>query len=174
MIAVAGGEVRGNKMSEKRTPIGRFIHCSWTNMNIRAGKYRHLGSKNKNRCYEGICIEFTRNEYKDWCLMNKDKILSLDCPSVDRIDSSKNYNLENIQIINLIENIKKKRYGNSYFNGPLENSTRGIRSARNGKWSARITVNKKEKYLGMFQSKEEALDAFSNAYFEVYNRLPFK
>lgn len=35
-------------MSKNRTPIGKFIHNKWTNLNIRAGKYRHLQTKSKN------------------------------------------------------------------------------------------------------------------------------
>lgn len=43
-------------MSNKRTPIGKFIHYSWTNLNIRCGKYRHLQTKNKCKVYEKLEI----------------------------------------------------------------------------------------------------------------------
>lgn len=48
-------------MPGTRTPIGKFIHTSWTNLNIRAGngKYRHLKTTDKNKCYDNIFIIFS-------------------------------------------------------------------------------------------------------------------
>jgi hypothetical protein len=39
-----------------RTKIGTFIHNSWINMSIRAGKYKHLQTKSKCKSYENIKI----------------------------------------------------------------------------------------------------------------------
>lgn len=159
-------------MSEKRTPIGKFIKYSWTNLNIRAGKYKHLQTKNKCKVYENISIEFTREEYKNWCYNNKELILSLKRPSLDRKDSNKNYSLDNIQVIELLENIKKKKSGNNYLNGPKKNVKRGTRFVCNC-WISRISINKKEIYLGSFNNKEEAEQAFYNAYLNHYNKTPW-
>lgn len=160
-------------MSEKRTYIGKFIKNSWTNMNIRAGKYKHLQTKNKCKCYKNINIEFTRDEFKLWCLNQQEYILSLKKPSIDRIDSTKHYILNNIQIIELSENIRKKKMGNKYLNGSFSKKIRGIRY-KNNKWEARIQFNKKQYYLGLFKTKIEALNVFRNKYFEFYKNYPFE
>lgn len=96
-------------MSEQRTPIGKFIHTSWINLNIRAGKYRHLQTIKKCRSYQYIEIEFNRVEFSTWCKERQSDILSLARPSVDRKDSTKNYSLDNIQIIELSANIRKDK-----------------------------------------------------------------
>lgn len=161
-------------MGKSRTLIGTFIHNKWTNMNLRAGKYRHLGNKHKNKVYENIKVSMTQPEFKNWCLDNKELILSLNKPSLDRIDSNKDYSLDNIQVISLIENIKKKKFGCAYINGPKENTIRGIRKTKSGKkWSARITVDKKENHIGTYNSKEEALVAFYNKYYDIYGKYPW-
>lgn len=95
------------KMGNKRTPIGKFIHTTWTNMNIRCGKYRKHRTVSKCLSYENIQIEFSREEFKEYCLDNEIHILSLVRPSLDRIDPLKNYSLDNIQIIELLENMRK-------------------------------------------------------------------
>lgn len=98
-------------MPEQRKPISAFIKSAWTNMNIRAGKYRHLGTKVKNRCYVNVRVVMTRAEFRDWCLARKAEILALKRPSVDRVDNNGDYSLANIRVIELKDNIKKKRYG---------------------------------------------------------------
>jgi hypothetical protein len=66
-------------MAEKhrRTAIGRFIHTSWSNMNTRCGKYKHLRTVDKCRYYENISIEFTSKEYKNFCIEGQNTILNL-------------------------------------------------------------------------------------------------
>lgn len=93
----------------KRSEIGKFIHSSWGNMNIRAGVYRHLQTKKKCDSYKNVNIEFSREEYKHFCLLNSNLILSLIRPSLDRIDKNLNYTLSNIQFIELVENIRKDK-----------------------------------------------------------------
>lgn len=162
-------------MSEKRKPISKFIKQAWTNMNIRAGKYKHLQSKKQehsNKCYENIKIEFTRDEFKQWCLLQENFILSLKKPSVDRKDSTKNYSLDNIQIIELTENLKRKAVGNSYIKGPKSKTERGVTKRRN-KWIARITYNYSEHHIGSYDNKEEALNAFIKEYTKIHGKKPF-
>ena len=172
MTQMTAAEDLEAQMSKKRTPIGKFIKSSWTNMNIRAGKYRHLQTPGKNKCYSNVYIEFTRQEYKNWCLSQKEYILKLKRPSLDRIDYNLNYCLDNIQIIELEDNIRKKRAGNKFLNGSLSNTVRGIRKVNN-KWTARITIKKVEKFLGSFNTKEDAKDAFRLAYYKHYNIMPY-
>jgi hypothetical protein len=89
--------------------VGKFIKTSWTNMNIRCGKYIHLQTSRKNDSYKGIIIEFSRKEFKRWCIDNSHMILNCKRPSIDRLDKNKNYTLENIQILELEENIRKDK-----------------------------------------------------------------
>ena len=159
-------------MIHKRTPIGKFIHSSWGNLNIRAGKYRHLQTKNKCKTYENINIEFSRKEYKEWCLKHKEHILSLKRPSLDRINSNLNYTLNNIRIIELSENIRGKRSGTAYLNGPKSKELRGVKKAGK-KFSSRITIKGKENYIGVFETKEEAYEAFKNEYIKYYGKAPW-
>lgn len=158
---------------EKRTQIGAFIKSTWTNINIRAGKYRHLQNITKCKCYKGITVEFTLEEYKNYCYLNKELILSLTRPSIDRINSNKNYSLDNIRFIELRDNIanENKTKGNKY----LTNSfgiKRGVRKIGN-KFSARIFYKGKEIYLGMFANEEDAYDAFKQEYYKIYNKYPW-
>lgn len=159
-------------MLEKRKPISKFIKTTWLSMNIRAGKYRHLSNNKKNKAYNNINIYFSRDEFKTWCLNQELYILSLKRPSIDRIDSSKHYSLDNIQVIELALNIKKKRPGSRYLNGDLSNEVRGFRKSGN-KYIARITISRKETHLGTFDTKKEAIIAFKTAYYNHYGKLPY-
>lgn len=152
--------------------LNKFIKSRWNTMNIRCGKYKHLQTKNKCKVYENIIIEFSRDQFKTWCIENKDIILSLQRPSIDRIDSSKNYNLDNIRVIELIKNVQQKRIGNTYLNGPRKNIIRGYRKI-GSKWTARITINKITTHLGTFNTESEAQEAFKKAYFQHYGRNPY-
>ena len=78
-------------------------------MNTRAGRYRHLQTEEKCLTYADVSIEFSREEYKAWCLSREQEILSLNRPSLDRKDKSKNYTIENIQVIELALNIRKDK-----------------------------------------------------------------
>jgi len=159
-------------MSKKKTTIGSFIHSRWTYINQRACNGLYYKNNNKNKCYLNIKILFTRLEFKKWCYDNEEKIISLKKPSIDRINSNDHYSLKNIQVIELSDNIKKKRFGCRYVNGPNENTIRGIRQ-KGKSWSARITSNKKELYLGSFSTKEEAMSKFYNKYIELHNKAPW-
>jgi len=141
-------------------------------MNIRCGKYKHLQTANKNKCYKNITIEFTREEYKNWCLNQRDYILTLKTPSIDRIDSLKNYCIDNIQIIELKKNIQKKNLGNEYITGPKCKTLRGIRKS-NSKYQARICYYKKEINLGVFDNKKDAYICFYNKFLELRGFEPF-
>jgi hypothetical protein len=153
--------------------INKFVKQAWTNLNIRAGKYRHLSNKNKNKCYESCIVEFSRSEFREWCVTNFTLIKSSIRPSIDRIDSNGNYSLANIQIIELVKNVQNKRMGNRYFNGPLSGIERGVTETDSGRFKARISINRKEIHLGTFDFKEDALKAFAKKYRERYGKEPF-
>lgn len=79
---------------------------------------RVANKNNQHPAYEGLPICFRddfiafgidnknlQNLYKQWQESNYEYFLT---PSVDRVDNSKGYTLDNIQFITTIENIKKK------------------------------------------------------------------
>lgn len=161
-------------MSHARTVIGKFIHSTWTGLNMRCGKYKHHQTESKCRNYKNISIEFTRDEFKTWCYENKDLIETLTKPSLDRIDSDDNYTLSNIRIIELSENIRSKRPGSSYTkNGPKANVPRGIKKTSSGSYAARVRIKTKEVYLGSFKTAELAYEAFHAAFVEENGYEPF-
>ena len=81
---------------------------------------------------------------------------------VDHIDENKtNNNINNLQLLtngdNVYKSIDKTKTSSKY---------RGVSFRKdNSKWAARITINKKEKYLGQFNTEEEA-----HEYREVYKK----
>lgn len=163
---------RKNTSNSPDVILNRIIKSMWTSVNIRCGKYSHLRTESKCKSYKNINIIFTREEFKLFCIKIKDDILSLNRPSLDRIDSYKDYSLDNIRIIELSDNIKNKKVGNKY----LTNSfgvKRGVRESKNGTISAVIQINNRVRYLGSFNSKDDAYKAFSDAYFEYYGKYPW-
>lgn len=93
-----------------RDPLKLFITTTWHNINRRTvnGSYPDLKSTSTKAYIEhGTKLEFTQQEFIDWCQKQKDKILSLQRPSIDRIDSWGNYTLDNIQIIPFEENCRQ-------------------------------------------------------------------
>jgi hypothetical protein len=96
-------------MSESRTVVGKFIHTTWTNLNIRCSNGKYYKPRKKNECYRSIELRLTRDQFKNWCLDHKQTIESLDRPSIDRIDKNEHYVLSNIQVIELAENIRKDK-----------------------------------------------------------------
>lgn len=93
----------------KRSPIAKVYRSAWRGLNTRCsnGKWFHLRTKSKCKTYENIEIQFTSEEFSAYCRDNKDHILSLSRPSVDRIDKTRHYTLDNIQFMELADNIRK-------------------------------------------------------------------
>ena len=58
----------------------------------------------RNRCYEGVKMAMTKEEFVDWFMAN-----DFEGASVDRIDKTKDYSIDNVQLIPLIENMRKDR-----------------------------------------------------------------
>jgi len=98
-------------MSKKRTKVGNFVHTTWGNLNIRCsnGKYRHKATIEKCKSYDKVELLMTRDEFKSYCLEHRYLIESLGRPSIDRINKDLGYTLDNIQIIELAENIRKDK-----------------------------------------------------------------
>lgn len=137
-------------------------------MNLRAGKYRHLGNAHKNACYQNIHIEFSRADFKNWCKERWNEIATLDRPSIDRLDASKNYSLDNLRVVELRENIARKGIGFTDRYGVK----RGVREIA-GRFYSRIYFKGKQYSLGGFASKEEAEEAYRLAFVKFHNKEPW-
>lgn len=101
--------------SMRRGTVAYFVKQSWHCLNKRTvnGRYPDLDNpKNASYFENGIRLEMTREDFKAFCKSHKATISKLykqgKTPSVDRIDSHKHYSIDNIQIISLDENIRRK------------------------------------------------------------------
>lgn len=85
-----------------------------------------------------------------------DPNIEIDHKNHDTLDNRK----ENLRACSGLQN-KSNR------SGPQANSTSGVRGVywhkRAGKWMAQIKVNKKHIYLGLFDSKDKAAEAYASA-----------
>jgi len=91
---------------------------SWQDINRRTVNGKHANPDHyKNEVYfrKGIRVEMSRQEFYSFCDANEENIISLyaqgKTPSVDRIDASKDYCVDNIQILSLKQNIIKANKG---------------------------------------------------------------
>lgn len=75
---------------------GQLLRCN----NVNAPNYKWYGAK-------GISVEYTAREFIGWYLVKIKKYKKTTRPSVGRIDHSKNYSLENIELISSAENCKE-------------------------------------------------------------------
>lgn len=102
-----------NKLSPSKTKgtLAYFKRTRWKHMNTRCynGKYP---DKSRSHYQKGILLNMSKTEFYAFCDANQDKILDMyldgKVPSLDRIDSNKHYSLNNIQIMELTENVRKK------------------------------------------------------------------
>lgn len=58
----------------------------------------------KNRCYENVKMLISKDDFVKWFMEN-----DFEGASVDRIDHTKDYSLDNIQLIPIDENIRKDK-----------------------------------------------------------------
>lgn len=66
-------------------------------------RLNHAENK-KNKCYSGIKMLVDKETFVDWFMKN-----DFEGASVDRIDRTRDYSLDNIQLIPLAENIRKDK-----------------------------------------------------------------
>jgi hypothetical protein len=81
---------------------------------------------------------------------------------VDHIDNNKKNNrVDNLQLITPRKNSSKDRVGSSKYTGVSWHKNRL-------KWQSSIQINGKFKYLGVFESEENARDAYNKALISLY------
>lgn len=121
-------------------------------------------------------LEFTKEEFLKWLyeqegpsyaeLFETFKESGFDthkAPSVDRLDASKGYSLDNIQLMVRYDNMRKGFYDTSAL--PLRSNTSGKTGVVKirGKWEARMTLDGKRVFLGHYKTFEEAVAAREDA-----------
>lgn len=94
--------------------VKKFINTTWHNINKRTVNGLHkkdAGPSHLAYINRGIRVNFTRQEFADWCNEHKSIILKFyalnDKPSIDRICSKGHYEIGNIRIISYTENCKQ-------------------------------------------------------------------
>lgn len=106
-------------MAKRRDTWGTleyFKRYTWKSINKRTinGNQSHMLYKKGNESYlkKQIRLEFSKSEFDRFCDENRLLILSLYnnnlTPSIDRIDSTKHYSLDNIRIVELSQNVSRK------------------------------------------------------------------
>ena len=76
--------------------------------------YKHWGAK-------GIVVEYSSKEFVEWYVKEYQKRESWVRPNVGRINHSKNYTLDNIELVECSDNVKErnKRLGNPQKSKPI-------------------------------------------------------
>jgi len=106
----------------------------------------------KNRCYAGVSVRFTRKEFLEWAILQE--FDSLNKPSLDRLDSTKDYEFGNIRFCELDANVAKEKLTFTETTGkcfvcqrtlPIERFVRDSRR-RNGRTSICLTCERNRKY----------------------------
>jgi len=99
-------------------PIWNGLNCRTTN-----GKYADKPYIRNNKCFriylrKGVELRMTKPEFMQFCYDNKNTIESMIAsakgerrlrPSIDRIDSSGHYSIDNIRIVTVHDNVSKPR-----------------------------------------------------------------
>jgi hypothetical protein len=88
-------DTRNNIIGGKHRALSRYYMIMY--------RLNHTDNK-KNKCYRGVRMLIDKDTFVKWFMANDFK-----GASVDRIDSTKDYSLDNIQLIPLAENIRKDK-----------------------------------------------------------------
>ena len=123
--------------------------------------YKNYGGRGITICDEWLG-ENGFQSFVEWAMANgySDEL------SIDRIDVNKGYSPENCRWVNsTIQNFNQRIRS--------DNTTgyTGIEKRPNGKYVVQISINRKRKYLGVYATLEEAIEARRRAERELYPEL---
>lgn len=107
------------KAWKEENPYLALINSRWSSLNQRSINGKYTTSPSAQKCPQlksyrdkGITIDLTYDQFKAWMLANEtlhnEIVARGDKSSIDRIDESLGYNLDNIQLIPLHQNIEKR------------------------------------------------------------------
>lgn len=154
----------GSCRNEKRlTNYDRLITNRWASINQRTINGKYNSSESVQRCEQmksyhkkQITIDITFEEFRNWMLDNEDLhneiVESGNKSSIDRIDETKGYSLDNMRLISLHENIEN-RYGKECEYQPNEEKTK--KKTQNQKNYKNIKMNQVEYDGIVFKNKKE-------------------
>lgn len=143
---------------------GTPIYKTWREMHTRCynknrKSYIDYGGRDINICERWLKFE---NFYAD--MGEKPKGMS-----IDRKNNDGNYEPSNCRWATKQQQINNRRSSDkwNFKNSPLSTNISGIRGVswckRDNKWMASICINKKQKNLGRFDTKEQAANAYQSA-----------
>jgi hypothetical protein len=92
--------------ARKRGTLEYFKCNTWNNIKKRTVNY-NPDPRNKSYIKKGIELQMSKEEFYAWCDLNWEVIRTMKKPSIDRIDSNLHYSLDNIQVLEHLDNIKK-------------------------------------------------------------------
>ena len=136
--------------------------------------YSRMKTLSKKR--EMALPEFTKEEYSNWIKSQHNFEYLWNCwkesnyntnnrPSVDRIDPTKGYIFENMQLLSWEDNRQKGRWEARTV--PCRKNTSGTVGVKfnraNNKYSVSIIVNKIYYYLGVYTNKDKAISVRTEA-----------
>lgn len=132
--------------------MARWISCPWV-------KHLYEAKSRCNGIYKkyGVHFDLTRDDLE--FLWERDKARYLMKPSLDRIDTCGNYNINNCRFIEDVDN--KKRIRRKSISS--KNKYKGVWwQEDHKKFRSVIRINRKDKHLGYFFDEREAAKAYDN------------
>lgn len=93
-----------------------YVKCSyWQTLNQRCANGANRVNSRRNEAYakKGVNLELTKEQFNEWVDKNWETFRALyesgRTPSIDRIDNSRGYAIDNMQVIDLKQNMRKDR-----------------------------------------------------------------
>ena len=155
----------------KTIEVRKWAVGKWSTINQRTinGAYAHEGSVTTNRqqasyLAKGVRIDMSFNDWHSYCISHEQEILDMikagQRPSVDRLDESKGYQIDNLQIIPLIKNIRKGRADSEYAVGdPLVKQIANRTTYRSSHAGIQYQPRVIDHYLDLYGTKRFGVNA---------------